>query len=205
MSGYQRVGDWMVHQGVLTPEQRDHALEVQKNSKRRFGEAVVSLGYATEEVVAKCLGEQYDIPLINLKSVSPSNEALRLLTPTFALSRLVYPYKVTENELHCVIGDPLDLQATDYITKTTGKRLVLSIAGPIELFEVISEAYTEGTSKTSLSKSSGLEVVQAKTGGATKATKQRKVKVHEQSDRKQLLGALAGSGPNPIWDFYEVN
>lgn len=193
MSQYQRVGDWLVAQGVLTDEQRDSALVKQKESKSRFGEVVVQLGYATENQISQCLAQQYDLPLAKLKSIKPNPDALKLVSPTFALSRLMLPFQVNEFEFHCVISDPLDIQATDYLTRALGKRLVLSVAPGSELLAAITKAYEIPAAKCA-------PITKAKE--ALKQETKRKVRIDDLSDRKTLLTAMAGSGTDPLWDTY---
>ncbi len=203
MTGYQKVGDWLVAKGILTPEQRDEALKTQLAGNRRFGEVIVSLGFATERQVTECLSEQYEMPFLELSFVKPSADALKILSPTFALSRLILPYEVTETEIKCVISDPLDLDLTDELSQTTGKRLSLSLAGPIELFEAITYHYELARYPDRGTFTVGGETPDIRV--TKKESKPRKVKVDEQADRKELLGSLGSSGPNPLWDWYEVD
>ena len=210
MSRYQRVGDWLVENNVISVEQRDEALRVQSESKQRFGEVLISLGYISEVEIVKCLARQYDLPICNLSEVTPSENALRLVSPTFALSRLILPISVTATEFHCAICDPLDIEGTDYLTKALGKRLVIFIAGPQEIFESIAKHYSMPmASKSSEDLVTQIEAAQAKDAKATKANKPPKVakprqkKIHEQPDRKELLAAIAGTGTDSIWDAFQ--
>ena len=43
----RKLGEVLVEAGRISPEQRDHALRVQKKTKRRIGEVLQDLGYAT--------------------------------------------------------------------------------------------------------------------------------------------------------------
>lgn len=207
MSDYRKVGDLLVDKGILTAEQRDEALKVKMADNRRLGEVIVSLGYASEREVVECLANQYDVPFVELNLIQPSPEATRLVSPTYALSRLVLPFKVTDRELHCILADPLDIELTDNLSQATGKRLVMTLAGPIELFEKISTVY-------GLAKETEEPKVAAKPTAKPAATKKktvikppvqrRKVKVQEQDDRKQLLGAISAEKTSSVWDWYEV-
>ena len=210
MSRYQRVGDWLVENNVITTDQRDEALRIQHESKQRFGEVLISLGYISESEIVKCLARQYDLPICNLKEVTPSENALRLVSPTFALSRLILPLTVTQTEFHCAICDPLDIEGTDYLTKALGKRLVIFIAGPQEIFECIAKNY----SMPMASKSSEdlVAQIQAQQAHEVKAPSKKKPetiklprrkKIHDQSDRKDLLAAIAGTGTDSIWDSFQ--
>lgn len=205
MSRYQRVGDWLVENKVISEQQRDEALRLQKESKQRFGEVLISLGYITEKEIVKCLAKQYDLPICDLAEHKPSETALRLVSPTFALSRLILPLRVTATEFHVAICDPLDIEGTDYLTKALGKRLHISIAGPGEIFDAIAQNYAMPSAK----KSPTLELDPAQPKPAKKsappktAAKSRPTKVHEQPDRKDLLAAIAGTGTDSIWDTFQ--
>ncbi|MCB0825401.1 MAG: hypothetical protein KDC26_04375 [Armatimonadetes bacterium] len=190
MTEYKKVGDLLVEAEIITTEQRDEALLAQKESKSRFGEIIVALGYASEEQVVECLAAQYDFPLADLENLNPSDEALKLISPTFALSRLVLPFKVTESFLFCVISDPLDIEGTDFLTKALDKRISLQLAPASQLFEAIMIHYglpgAAQREKRQQELKKALTAVEKSTG----TTKKRVIKVHDQNDRAELLDSI---------------
>lgn len=202
MSRYQRVGDWLIDRGIISAEQCSHALEVHRTTGGRFGEVLISLGYCTEQQVVECLAQQYDFPVCDLASVKPSEAALKLVSPTFALSRLILPISVTQTEFHCALCDPLDIQGTDYLTRALNKRLVISLAGHQEIFEAIARHYALPTAKkqTPVAVTEG-EPAAKKTKRSSKPRAQ--AKVDEQPDRRELLLAIAGGGQDSLWDAYQ--
>src|ERR1051325_9471810 len=62
----QRLGDLLVKEKVITPEQLDKATKVQKEQSCRLGSALVKLGFLTDEDVTNFLSRQYGVPAINL-------------------------------------------------------------------------------------------------------------------------------------------
>jgi len=179
MNQYQRIGEMLYSQGLLTQAQLAKALEAQAQSRRRFGEVLVALGYVDESAITKCLAQQYDLPLAKLSSLRPDKEVLALVTPTFALSRLFLPVAMTDNELHGVIADPADIEATDMLTQALRRRLVLSIAPQSRLFDFIAKCYSLQSSSRAIANPP-----------APKPAR-RKKKIVPQADRNQLLDALA--------------
>lgn len=216
MSRYQRVGDWLVENKIITIDQRDEALRIQKESKQRFGEVLITLGYVSEREIVDCLARQYDLPVCDLDEVAPTEAALRLVSPTFALSRLILPISVSPTEFHCAICDPLDIEGTDYLTKALGKRLVIFIAGPQEIFQAIARNYSMpmATSKSSedilaqIEAQRAAEVESANLPKAPKAEKKsrtgqpKKHKDLSQPDRAELLAAISGTGTDSLWDAF---
>jgi len=51
----RKLGEVLVEAGRITPEQRDHALQVQKKTKRKIGEVLQDLDYATQEDIGWAL------------------------------------------------------------------------------------------------------------------------------------------------------
>src|SRR5207302_1906352 len=70
----QRLGDLLVKEKVITPEQLEHAVKTQKQNNCRLGSALVKLGYLTDEDVTNFLSRQYGVPAINLSyfEIDPS-------------------------------------------------------------------------------------------------------------------------------------
>lgn len=204
MSRYQRVGDFLVEKGIITEAQRDEALVVQKKTENRFGEVLVSMGIVTECQIVACLAEQYDLPIANMAEIQPTQTALRLVSPTFALSRLILPIMVTDLEFHCAIADPLDIEGTDYLSKALGKRLIISLAGTTEIYRAITKNYAVPSVVSNITPPPLLsqEPPKATPSAPKKPRVARTPKVDEQPDRKDLLAAIAGTGTDSLWDTY---
>ena len=62
----QRLGDLLVKEKIITPEQLDQAIKKQKEENCRLGTALVKLGIMSDEDVTNFLSKQYGVPAINL-------------------------------------------------------------------------------------------------------------------------------------------
>jgi type IV pilus assembly protein PilB len=62
----QRLGDLLVKEKVITPEQLEQATKLQKESHIRLASALVKLGFLSDEDVTNFLSRQYGVPAINL-------------------------------------------------------------------------------------------------------------------------------------------
>lgn len=56
----RRLGDIVVERGLITAEQLDEALAVQRESGAKLGEVLVELGFLTRVALAGVIGEQWD-------------------------------------------------------------------------------------------------------------------------------------------------
>lgn len=137
---YLRLGDMLLHEGVLTPRKLKRGLQVAHDSKRRLGDVLVDLGYASEEVVTKCLAEQYGFSFAELETVQPETEALKKLTPEYALKWGVLPVS-DGDRFTCVISDPLNVEISDTIAAIVRKPVSFTLAGRTALQHAIRLAY----------------------------------------------------------------
>ena len=53
-----RIGDILINEGIISPEQLDEALAKQRENKKRLGEILVNDGYVTDETMANALCHQ---------------------------------------------------------------------------------------------------------------------------------------------------
>jgi serine/threonine protein kinase len=141
MNSYRKLGELLVSSGLITNLQLSIALAAQQTSNRRLGEILVERGFATEEQIAACLAEQYGYPQVDLKTVRPQPSALSALKPDIALEHCVLPIRQDGEELECIIADPVDVVATDAVSQSVRKRLVLRIAPRTQLSNTIRLAY----------------------------------------------------------------
>jgi len=178
------MGEMLLEKGILSQNQLKKAIECQEATRRRFGEVVVSLGFVEESEITACLAEQYDLPLADLNAVKSDSQVLALVTPTFALAKLFLPTRMTETELHGVIADPIDIDATDHVTRAVGKKLRLSLAPPTALFEKIAKVYAIPAKPR-----------ETLVNAPAPAKRKRPIKIDTQADRSQLLDALSDIAP----------
>ncbi len=122
-----RIGDVLIKKGLVTAEQVEEALDVQKSLPKRLGDILVELGYITKEKMEEVLSE-YNATLSAVwGDVSRDIELSDLdqsLTKSFPekLARLfhVVPIKREENILYVATADLLPISSLDYIRFATG-------------------------------------------------------------------------------------
>ena len=77
------LAEMLLQQELITREQLDNAINLQKKSDKKIGELLVELGYIKEEQLLLLLSEQLHIPYIDLKHFPISQEVIKLL-PEFS-------------------------------------------------------------------------------------------------------------------------
>ena len=74
-----RLGEILIQQHLLTPEQLDTALAEQKRTGRKLGRVFVDSGFVTEKQISEALARQLNIPFIDLNQYNIKATVVQLL------------------------------------------------------------------------------------------------------------------------------
>ena len=67
---YMRLGDLLVSSSVITNEQMERALGMQKETKERLGDVLIRAGFITEQQLIEALEMQLGVEFVDLTAVS---------------------------------------------------------------------------------------------------------------------------------------
>jgi type IV pilus assembly protein PilB len=145
MPKYRRLGDILVSEGVITKEQLDEVVALQRKEGGKIGEVLLKLGYVSEEQIVIALSKQLSIPYISLTSgkLKPAaDQNLEELLPyDFAIRNLVLPLSRSLNSLTAVMFDPLDLILIDNLKKITACEINIVISTRSDILKAIEMFY----------------------------------------------------------------
>ncbi|MDO8801780.1 GspE/PulE family protein [Phenylobacterium sp.] len=160
-----RIGELLIKQGLITENQLQEVINLQKQHKGRIGDLLIKQGAVKEEDLATTLGTQLMIPYASYASglLKPkADQDLQTLIPyDFAKKNLVLPLTRNMDSLTCAMFDPLDFIVIDNLKILTGCDLNLVIATKTDLTRAINEFYV--ISKGGDEKSSMLDKAVEKT------------------------------------------
>lgn len=148
-----RLGDALVKDGMISEEQLQKALELQKGSGRKLGETLIDAGMVTEENIAKVLSKQLGYESIDLQNISISKDVLDLVTPSVLKKNRVIPIEYAPdnmNILRVAMADPLDLDAMDDISIITGCQVEPLVSTPRSVMLAIDRFYGQAEVATAL-------------------------------------------------------
>ena len=135
------LGDILSASQIITESDILSALEEQKRTGCRFGEALLNLGVVSQEDIDWALSNQLDIPYIRLKSGMIDEDAIALIPADMARLFACIPLFLAGDELNIAIADPLNRPAIEAIEVMTGLRVSISVALLREIRELIDEYY----------------------------------------------------------------
>ena len=111
----KRIGEMLIAEGLLTPEQLEAALEEQRRHGGRIGAILKSLGFVTEEGIIKTLGRQTGIPHQVLSTVIIDPDVIKLVPELLARRHQAIPLYKKGIALTLAMVDPLNVVALDDI------------------------------------------------------------------------------------------
>ena len=121
MAVIKRIGDILIENGMITPDQLSDALD-KKLPGERVGQALVRLKYISEGQILKVLEATTGIERVTLAKVDIDETALPLIDEAFARQKKVLPLHVdtAKGVLDIVINDPLDFGVIEDVRIVTG-------------------------------------------------------------------------------------
>ncbi len=138
-----RLGERLLHAGLVSSENLDVALQEQSRRGVRLGEALHDLGLVDENHLLPLLAEQLGVDWVRIRDGLVDPDTVRLLPRSVAteLSALIL-FRVG-NELTVAIADPSDLDANDRIGRITGCRVRPVLALRSNLQRMIQRCYED--------------------------------------------------------------
>ena len=137
----KKIGETLIEAGLITKEQLDNALTLQKGKNKRIGKVLIELGYINEVQVAETLSRQLSIKIVDCTKASPSKEILALVPKDIAESKVVLPLEKTGKKLVLAMADPLDWRTTDDISFQTGLRVEVAVSSESTILQAIENLY----------------------------------------------------------------
>ena len=135
------IGAVLFKSQIITEQELRAALEAQKVSGVRLGEALVRLGVVQQEDIDWALANQLNIPYVRLKKENIDVAAVNRVPVGLARRFQLFPLFLSGNELSVAMADPLNQEAIDTITRVTGCQVSISVGLIREIREMQELSY----------------------------------------------------------------
>ena len=103
-----RLGDVLVAENLVMPEQLSAALNLQQESGRQLGAILVEQGLLDARVLTQALATQMGLPTIDLRRERPTDEALEMVAESVARRHNIVPMRLVDGVLDVAIADGAD-------------------------------------------------------------------------------------------------
>jgi general secretion pathway protein E len=138
------IGTILLERGMITRAQLEEALAIQKRDGSRLDRALVKLGFVSQDDVLKAIGEQFDMPIIDLAGLQVDRDILDTLPAKLVYKQNCVPVARRNGTLRIATSDPFELSAFDELRLLTGCTIELVLADEEELHKFIRANYGVG-------------------------------------------------------------
>ncbi len=121
------LGEMLVEEKLITSEQLESALELQRRQGGRLSEIFINQGLLKAEELATVLSIQLNMPLIDLKRHMVQPNALRLIPEDMARKYTLIPLDVVNGSLVVVMADPEDIRIIEDIKAQAKMRVEVAL------------------------------------------------------------------------------
>jgi type IV pilus assembly protein PilB len=136
-----KLGDLLLKQKLITQDQLDTALKLQREEGGKIGEALVRVGAVSEGDITETLSQQFGVPSIDLAHFEIDPAVIKVVPGEVARKYGVLPVNKTGATLTIAMGDPTNVFAMDDIKFMTGYNVEPVVASEIALRKAIDKHY----------------------------------------------------------------
>jgi type IV pilus assembly protein PilB len=147
-----RLGEILLKDSLISPDQLKQALEYQKKNGGRLGTCLVKLGLVSDDDITAVLSRQYGVPSINLKFYEIDPTVIKLVPQETAVRYQIVPLSRVGSTLTIAMTDPTNVFAMDDIKFMTGFNVEPVVASETAISEAIHKFYGEVESVEELDK-----------------------------------------------------
>lgn len=163
----KRLAQMLVDEGIITDAQLQEALKEAKAQNIRLEQAIIKLGYISDEVLMAFMGTQMGIPTVTLSEqgeIDPN--VVKLIPENVCQRQILVAIAKKENNLTVAMSDPLNVSAIDDIRLMTGFEVTPVLASESEIKATIQKIFSNTTADMEevmkdLEKVSDIEVVES--------------------------------------------
>lgn len=139
----KQLGDLLVERGLLTAQQLQQSLAVQREKGGLIGEVLVSLGYVKEEDIAQALTAQYGFPYLPLGNYEIGVEIAQVIPRRVAQQYMLIPVDKIGKNLTVAMSNPLNMPAIEDVEFLTGCSVQVFVSTSSDIKEAIERYYSE--------------------------------------------------------------
>ncbi|MCG5531252.1 GspE/PulE family protein [Halorhodospira halochloris] len=136
-----RIGDLLIQEGLITEENMQQALRVQKQTGNKLGRQLIELGYVTEDQILDLLSQQLQVPRVNPNNYWIDPETAANLPESYARRFTALVLEETGSDFLVAMADPSDLIAIDEINRVLKKPPRIGVARESAINDLINLVY----------------------------------------------------------------
>ncbi len=136
-----RLGDVLVSEHALLPEQLAGALNLQMESGRQLGTILVEQGMLDSRALTQALASQLGLPTVDLRKERPTPEALALVPERIARRFQIVPLRLNGNVLDVAVADGSSEAVREALARLEVSEVNVLLAPPEDVLTSLNTNY----------------------------------------------------------------
>lgn len=141
------IGQLLVDERIITSEQLNLALEEQKKSRKRIGEVIADMGFASERDILRTLAQRLSVEYVDSPLFVVELDSVRLISESLARQYNILPIYLRAGTLTIATNDPLDFACLEDVAMITGFDIRTVLSPQSEIERAINRVYSKKSSE----------------------------------------------------------
>jgi type II secretory ATPase GspE/PulE/Tfp pilus assembly ATPase PilB-like protein len=137
----RKLADIMLHEGIIDQLKLSQARELSRQNDIPLERALVKLGFVDEEQLARSIAAQYDLPYVEINSLSLDPGLSRYISSVFAQKHLLVPISMIGNTLTLAMAQPLRHHDVRQLEDSIRLKIISVIASEASVLRALKTLY----------------------------------------------------------------
>jgi general secretion pathway protein E len=143
-----RLGEILIGRKLISQEDLERALELQKERGDKIGKTLVDMGFIAMRDVLAALSEQLEVPLVAIDAPPYVSAETEALSPRFLRQFHCLPLSREDHTITLAMADPLDVETIAAVRHCTGLKISTVLAPEQEIVDAIDKYYGESAARS---------------------------------------------------------
>jgi general secretion pathway protein E len=143
-----RLGEILIGRKLISQEDLERALELQKERGDKIGKTLVDMGFIAMRDVLAALSEQLEVPLVSIDAPPYVSAETEALSPRFLRQFHCLPLSREDHTITLAMADPLDVETIAAVRHCTGLKISTVLAPEQEIVDAIDKYYGESAARS---------------------------------------------------------
>ncbi|HLK22698.1 MAG TPA: ATPase, T2SS/T4P/T4SS family [Bryobacteraceae bacterium] len=136
-----RLGEILIERKLISEEDLERALELQKERGDKLGKTLVDMGFIAMRDVLAALADQLGVPLVAIDGPPAVSSETEALSPRFLRQSRCLPLSRDDHTVTLAMADPLDVETIAAVRNCTGLKISTVLAPEQEILDAIDKYY----------------------------------------------------------------
>lgn len=141
MSTHKRLGECLVKANVISQEQLEKALQIQRRRGGFLGRILLELGYVSDKELCRAVSEALHVNCVSIDSILISGDVLTLVPESLAATSRILPLFVHGKTLYLAMENPRDIGAIQLVEFSTGMKVKPLLVPQCQLHAMLRRCY----------------------------------------------------------------